>query len=98
MSIAYGYNIFFPQTTDCTQTQDPARPGHIDHRSGGSSDWFCNFIAGTYGHSHRAGQRGLDGISEHDAFFDSLIAAGVEIYRYEPGLMHGKFFLFDDRG
>ncbi len=31
-------------------------------------------------------------------FFDSLIEAGVEIYHYQPGMMHGKFFLFDNRG
>jgi len=31
-------------------------------------------------------------------FFDSLIEAGVKIYQYQPGLMHGKFFLFDNRG
>lgn len=31
-------------------------------------------------------------------FFDPLIEAGVRIFRYQPGLMHGKFFLFDDAG
>lgn len=29
-------------------------------------------------------------------FIDALTEAGVRIYRYQPGLMHGKFFLFDD--
>jgi cardiolipin synthase len=29
-------------------------------------------------------------------FIDPLLEAGVRIYRYQPGLMHGKSFLIDD--
>jgi len=31
-------------------------------------------------------------------YVDSLIAAGVRIYRYQPGQMHAKVFLIDDGG
>jgi cardiolipin synthase len=31
-------------------------------------------------------------------FIDPLLAAGVKIYRYQPGLMHGKAILIDDSG
>lgn len=29
-------------------------------------------------------------------FIDPLLEVGIRIYRYQPGLMHGKAFLFDD--
>jgi cardiolipin synthase A/B len=29
-------------------------------------------------------------------FIDPLLEVGIRIYRYQPGLMHGKTFLFDD--
>ena len=29
-------------------------------------------------------------------FIDPLLEAGIRIYRYQPGLMHGKAFLIDD--
>lgn len=31
-------------------------------------------------------------------YMDALSAAGVRIFRYQPGLMHAKVFLIDDRG
>lgn len=31
-------------------------------------------------------------------YMDTLSAAGVRIFRYQPGLMHAKVFLIDDRG
>ncbi|HEX9852975.1 MAG TPA: phospholipase D-like domain-containing protein, partial [Woeseiaceae bacterium] len=31
-------------------------------------------------------------------FVDPLLEAGVKIYRYQPGLMHGKTILIDDSG
>lgn len=31
-------------------------------------------------------------------FIDPLLKAGVKIYRYQPGLMHGKAILIDDSG
>jgi cardiolipin synthase A/B len=31
-------------------------------------------------------------------YMDALRAAGVRIFRYQPGLMHAKVFLIDDRG
>ncbi len=31
-------------------------------------------------------------------YMDTLSAAGVRIFRYQPGLMHEKVFLIDDRG
>jgi cardiolipin synthase len=33
-----------------------------------------------------------------NVFVDSLLESGVRIFRYRPGLMHGKFFLFDEQG
>ncbi|MBF8221072.1 cardiolipin synthase [Halomonas sp. 328] len=32
------------------------------------------------------------------AFLDSLLEAGVQVYRYEGGFLHGKAFLVDDGG
>tara|TARA_B100002019_G_scaffold261971_1_gene249113 strand:+ start:90 stop:578 length:489 start_codon:yes stop_codon:yes gene_type:complete len=32
------------------------------------------------------------------AFLDSLLEAGVEVYRYEGGFLHGKAFLVDEIG
>jgi cardiolipin synthase len=29
-------------------------------------------------------------------FIDPLLEVGIRIYRYQPGLMHGKAFIFDD--
>jgi len=31
-------------------------------------------------------------------YFDILLEAGVKIYQYQGGMMHAKFFLFDDYG
>ncbi|MDO8861944.1 cardiolipin synthase [Haliea sp. E1-2-M8] len=31
-------------------------------------------------------------------YMDTLSAAGVRIFRYQPGMMHAKVFLIDDRG
>ncbi|MCA1797898.1 MAG: phospholipase D-like domain-containing protein [Xanthomonadaceae bacterium] len=33
-----------------------------------------------------------------ETYMDPLIAAGVRIYRYQPGFMHAKRFLIDDHG
>lgn len=39
----------------------------------------------------------LVGLAAH-RYMDALTAAGVRIFRYQPGLMHAKVFLIDDRG
>lgn len=44
-----------------------------------------------------AGDSRLAGFAAY-TYFDALIAAGVRIYRYQPGMMHAKVFLIDDDG
>lgn len=39
----------------------------------------------------------LAGLAAH-RYMDQLTAAGVRIFRYQPGLMHAKVFLIDSRG
>lgn len=39
----------------------------------------------------------LAGLAAH-TYMDALSAAGVRIFRYQPGFMHAKVFLIDDRG
>lgn len=33
-----------------------------------------------------------------ETYLDPLVAAGVRVYRYQPGFMHAKLFLIDDHG